>query len=86
VPKSQGDFQVLLRELNQLRKSCLSTEYEFADSIAEVCPQASHSVQNLLHYLALRKHDLRALQSRLAAIGLSSLGRTEASALAGWTQ
>ena len=39
-------------------------------------------MQNLLHYLALRKHDLRDLQSRLAALGLSSLGRSESSALA----
>ena len=40
-------------------------------------------MQNLLHYLALRKHDLRDLQSRLAALGLSSLGRSESNALAG---
>ena len=76
-------FADLLRELQQLRESCLATEREFADSIAEACPQASRSVQNLLHYLALRKHDLRDLQSRLASIGLSSLGRTEPNALAG---
>lgn len=77
------DLRNLLQELKHLRSSCLETEHEFADSIAEACPQASASVQNLLHYLALRKHDLRDLQSRLAAIGLSSLGRTEPNALAG---
>ncbi len=52
-------------------------------TIAETCPQSRRSVRNLLHYLALRKHDLRDLQSSLAALGLSSLGRTESSALAG---
>jgi len=81
--KRQFDFTGLLWELKQLRESCLATEREFAGRIGEVCPQASHSVQNLLHYLALRKHDLRDLQSRLASIGLSSLGRMEANALAG---
>ena len=30
-----------------------------------------------MHYLALRRHDIRQLQSQLAALGLSSLGRTE---------
>ena len=35
------------------------------------------SARNLLHYLALRCHDLRPLQLQLAALGLSSLGRAE---------
>jgi len=73
----------LLAELKELRESCLAMEQEFGASIAEACPQSRRSVQNLLHYLALRKHDLRELQSRLAARGLSSLGRNESSALAG---
>ena len=30
-----------------------------------------------MHYLALRRHDIRQLQAELAALGLSSLGRTE---------
>ena len=30
-----------------------------------------------MHYLALRRDDLRPLQVRLAALGLSSLGRAE---------
>lgn len=34
--------------------------------------------RNLAHYLALRGHDLIALQLRLSAYGLSSLGRSEA--------
>ena len=33
---------------------------------------------NLLHYLALRGRDMRPIQNSLAALGLSSLGRTEA--------
>jgi pyruvate kinase len=35
------------------------------------------SAQNLAHYLALRKHDLRKLQAALSYWGFSSLGRTE---------
>ncbi|MFN0105823.1 MAG: pyruvate kinase [Bryobacteraceae bacterium] len=33
--------------------------------------------RNLLHYMALRRHDIRDLQQELASLGLSSLGRTE---------
>ena len=82
-PAALPQIGSLLAELRELRQSCLSMEREFAGSIAETCPQSRRSVRNLLHYLALRKHDLRDLQSRLAALGLSSLGRSESSTLAG---
>jgi pyruvate kinase len=44
-----------------------------------VRPAHRASANNLVDYLALRGHDLRALQARLAALGLSSLGRAEGS-------
>jgi pyruvate kinase len=77
------EISSLLTALKDLRESCLAMEKEFGASIAEACPQSRRSVQNLLHYLALRQHDLRNLQSRLTALGLSSLGRDESSTLAG---
>ncbi len=40
------------------------------------------SALNLAHYLALRSRDLRPLQRRLMALGLSSLGRAEGRVLA----
>ena len=40
------------------------------------------SARNLIHYLALRRHDLRQLQLWLAQLGLSSLGRAESHVLA----
>ena len=40
------------------------------------------SAANLAHYLALREVDLRTLQSRLARLGVSSLGRSENHVLA----
>src|SRR5262245_33960737 len=45
-------------------------------------PDRRRSAANLLHYLALRRRELRPLQERLAALGLSSLGRSEPHALA----
>jgi pyruvate kinase len=83
VSYTSPQIRSLLAELKELRASCIAMEQEFGASIAEGCPQSKRSVQTLLHYLALRKHDLRDLQSRLAALGLSSLGRSESSTLAG---
>lgn len=36
------------------------------------------SARNLVHYLALRRHDIRRLQQSLTSLGLSSLGGSEA--------
>ncbi|MDP3892720.1 pyruvate kinase [Nocardioides sp.] len=47
-----------------------------------VHPQNRASAENLVHYVALRRQDLRSLQFRLAELGLSSLGRSEAQVLA----
>lgn len=44
--------------------------------------QGNESAVNLAHYLAMRRHDLRALQEELAEAGLSSLGRCEAHVVA----
>ena len=43
--------------------------------------KAGHRGENLSHYLALRAHDITELQYRLAAHGLSSLGRSESKVL-----
>ncbi|MBI1372818.1 MAG: pyruvate kinase [Phycisphaera sp.] len=40
------------------------------------------SAMNLLHYVALRRRDIRALQRELAVLGLSSLGRSEPNVMA----
>jgi pyruvate kinase len=48
-----------------------------AGYLAGIPEAQQRSARNLLHYLALRRHDLRDVQPALAARGLSSLGRTE---------
>ena len=49
-----------------------------APMIDRVAPEHRPSAVNLVHYWELRQLDLRAIQSRLAELGLSSLGRSEA--------
>ena len=81
-----GDPQVLsqsIRELSVIRGDMLGLEQRFAEPLRDVHPAFRHSARNLVHYLALRRHDVRALQERLATVGLSSLGRTESHVMAG---
>jgi pyruvate kinase len=60
----------------------LAAEATRAADIDSTHPTHRRSAANLVHYLALRHHDVRDLQARLAAAGLSSLGRSEAHVLA----
>ncbi|WP_310394190.1 pyruvate kinase [Hymenobacter sp.] len=72
----------LIAELTVLRRDMVAAAAQAADHLRAVHPNFGLSARNLLHYLALRRHDHRPLQDRLAALGLSSLGRAEAHALA----
>jgi len=55
----------------------MSQEANFREPLSKVHPAYRKGATNLIHYLALRHHDLRILQDELAALGLSSLGRSE---------
>jgi pyruvate kinase len=82
---NQGDasqFDVLIKRLSGIRADMLGLENDFADQLALSNPAFRKSAANLLHYLALRRHDVRELQEELASLGLSSLGRTEAHVMA----
>ncbi|MDP2164726.1 MAG: pyruvate kinase [Hydrogenophaga sp.] len=72
----------LIEQLWALRAAMLQSERRYADTIARVAPHQRASARNLVHFLALRATDLRGLQSRLAWLGLSSLGRAESHVLA----
>jgi pyruvate kinase len=71
----------LVRELKDLHCEMLSLVKENLPGIVKIHQENRASATNLLHYLALRRHDIRILQERLSALGLSSLGRTEAHVL-----
>lgn len=70
------------RELRDLRDALLAAEVRRDDELRQVHPCHRSSARNLLHYLELRRHDVRELQRALAVAGLSSLGRTESHVLA----
>jgi pyruvate kinase len=76
------DLQGVLDELLQIRSEMIAECILSQRRLDDVHPNYRESAQNLLHYLVLRRRDLRPLQSRLAALGLSSLGRAEPHVLA----
>ncbi|MCV7156824.1 hypothetical protein H7J55_04995 [Mycolicibacterium brisbanense] len=54
-----------------------AAEAPWQEWLAEVAADYRSSAANMVHYWAIRQCDLRDLQRRLAAFGLSSLGRSE---------
>jgi pyruvate kinase len=70
------------RGVEQLRRAALAAEEEFALELGLTAPELRESAYNLIHYLAVRRHDVRPLQDDLSRLGLSSLGRMEAHVLA----
>jgi pyruvate kinase len=76
VERLYGGVRELLEAATQL-------EREMQEDIDRVPADQRASARNLLHYLAVRRHDIRALQLELGQLGLSSLGRLEAHVAAG---
>jgi pyruvate kinase len=75
--------QQLIQQLSLLRSEMLQLEASGMIDSADVHPDHRASAANLIHYLALRRHDIRQLQAQLASLGLSSLGRTESHVIGG---
>jgi len=73
----------LAAELQKLERELLALESEMSPAIEAVPDTHRESAKNLVHYVALRQRDLRALQAQLAQRGLSSLGRSESCVMRG---
>ncbi len=72
----------LLEDLTNLRDSlCSMAAQPPPFSLNELDSGYRISAENLLHYLALRRQDIRLLQQRLVTLGFSSLGRSESCVL-----
>jgi pyruvate kinase len=76
------EIEGVLRQLTAIREDMVADLAMPQRRLEEVHANYRDSARNLLHYLSLRRHDLRPLQLRLAALGLSSLGRAESHVLA----
>jgi pyruvate kinase len=70
------------RGVATLRRAALAAEQEFGAELDAMPAAMRESAYNLVHYLAVRRLDVRELQEELARLGLSSLGRMEAHVMA----
>jgi len=78
---SRAEAQAILAEFSALRDHVdHASDRRLQAWLAGPAPRESFvgSMRNLADYLALRDYDFRPIQPRLAALGLSSLGRCEA--------
>ncbi len=76
---SESELASLLQQLIELRRDMVEFACERLQEFKDCYPnkEFSASAWNLALYLALRRHDLRNLQSELTSHGLSSLGHAE---------
>ncbi len=77
-----GERRPIAADLGHLEDRMARLEEHRAGDIERVHAHHRADAINLVHYLALRQGDVRSLQRRLGARGLSSLGRCEPHVLA----
>ena len=63
------------RAARGMPRAATAAEEEFAAEVEATAPELRESAYNLVHYLAVRRHDMRPLQDDLSPPQLSSLGR-----------
>lgn len=75
--RAHASLAGVARELAALEERLVELEDAMRVAIDRVPIDRRESAKNLVHYVALRQHDLRSLQIELSQLGLSSLGRSE---------
>ncbi len=78
----ESTLQHLRENLLTLQTDMRQAEQRFAERLKDLHPDQRISGANLLHYLSLRTHDIRHLQTELHNAGLSSLASAESHILA----
>ncbi|MDP3088886.1 MAG: pyruvate kinase [Methylotenera sp.] len=71
---TEVSYLQLLKELQVLYNKLLDSEKIAPERLLKINSHHHQGAINLIHYLALRRQDMRPLQNDLAAVGLSSLG------------
>jgi pyruvate kinase len=83
VRADHATLQQISEELTNLWSEMLKLESAILSEPLQLHDAHRGSARNLAHYLALRRHDIRQVQTKLASLGLSSLGRTEGHVMGG---
>jgi pyruvate kinase len=76
------EIQSIISRLQPIRLEVLQAEQHFRTELDHVYSGNLQSARNLVHYLSLRRHDIRELQEDLGRLALTSLGRLESHVIA----
>jgi len=76
------EVESLISRLQPIRLEVLLAEQHFRKELDHVYSGNLQSARNLVHYLSLRRHDIRELQEDLGRLALTSLGRLESRVIA----
>ena len=80
--RREKKIERMIAKVEAIIESARALEARYADTLARVHPAYAKSARNLIHYRALRRHDLRKLQKQLGYLGLSRLGKAEGHVMA----
>ncbi len=82
IDKKQTKIQGLITEVSAIIERLVHAEAQYSDELSEVHLNFIKSARNLIHYRALRKEDIRAIQKKLGNMGLSGLAKSEGHVMA----
>lgn len=74
---TKSETQILQEELERINQRMQKAERQYSELLSHIHPANRRNAINLLHYLVLRNLDIRDMQDRLHAAGLSSLASAE---------
>jgi pyruvate kinase len=77
MKQKKVNIHKMIDQLDDILKLGKKLEKEYSSIIDSIYPDKRSSAINLLHYLALRHHDISDLQDRLGLLGISRLGKAE---------
>jgi pyruvate kinase len=76
------EIESIISRLQPIRLEVLQAAQDFKEELDYVYSGNLQGARNLVHYLSLRRHDIRELQEDLGRLALSSLGRLESHVIA----
>lgn len=77
LPEPGDQLPWLREQLDDINAALISAGKLHAEDITAVAPEWTDNARNLIHYVTLRRRDLRPIQAGLSLHGFSSLGRVE---------
>ena len=80
--KKREKIQALIAQIDEIIASAHKLEKKYSAQLEHIHPAYKKGARNLIHYRALRKHDLRILQKQLGRLNMSRLANAESHVMA----